>query len=216
MLVRFGDVYCRYCSYLRQWLQSNWLFCWFIHHNYVGFVIDHLMISLDREIPQDFCRVIFRYLCWLVLVPWYVFLHVPVAREHECIYRRYHDVRGILLVKDHRNLIWCGGWFLFWHGRFDMYHHLQYWRLFLIYLVEFACFWMAAIVDSSWLCWLWMVAIVIFSGEDCSHWLDRPSLTWVLSRYFANYPCIFFLLGSTSSLLIVQIWWWFSTAISSW
>ena len=29
MLVRFGDVYCRYCSHLKQWLQSNWLFCWF-------------------------------------------------------------------------------------------------------------------------------------------------------------------------------------------
>ena len=27
----------------------------FIHRNYVGFVVDHLMVSLDQEIPQDFC-----------------------------------------------------------------------------------------------------------------------------------------------------------------
>ena len=46
----------------------------FIHHNYVGFDVDHLMVSLDWEIPQDFCWVIFSYLCWLVLVLWYVFL----------------------------------------------------------------------------------------------------------------------------------------------
>ena len=44
------------------------------------------------------------------------------------IYRRYHGVWGILFVKDHCNLIWCGGWLLFRHGRFGMYHHLQHWR----------------------------------------------------------------------------------------
>ena len=27
----------------------------FIHHNYVGFDGDHLMVSLDPEIPQHFC-----------------------------------------------------------------------------------------------------------------------------------------------------------------
>ena len=38
----FGDVYCRYCSHLGQWSQSNWLFCWFY--------------------PPQLCRV-----CWIYL-----------------------------------------------------------------------------------------------------------------------------------------------------
>ena len=46
-----------------------------IHHNYVGFVVDNLIVNMDREIPQDFCWVIFNYLCWLVSVSWYVFLN---------------------------------------------------------------------------------------------------------------------------------------------
>ena len=63
---------------------------------------------------------------------------------------------------------------------------------FLICLVEIACSWMAAIVDS----------VDLFSVED-----------W--SRYFANCPFICFLLSSASSLLIRADWWWFSAAISS-
>ena len=27
----------------------------FIHHNYVEFIVDNLMVSLDREISRDFC-----------------------------------------------------------------------------------------------------------------------------------------------------------------
>ena len=26
-----------------------------IHHNYVGFVVNNLIVNMDREIPQDFC-----------------------------------------------------------------------------------------------------------------------------------------------------------------
>ena len=39
----------------------------FIHHNFVGSVVDKLKVSLDWEIPRDFCWVIFNYLYWLVL-----------------------------------------------------------------------------------------------------------------------------------------------------
>ena len=35
----------------------------FIHHNYVEFIVDDLMVSLDREISRDFC-----YFQLLVLV----------------------------------------------------------------------------------------------------------------------------------------------------
>ena len=48
----FGDVYCRYCSHLGQ--RQIGCFVDFIHRNYVTFVADHLMVSLDREIPQNF------------------------------------------------------------------------------------------------------------------------------------------------------------------
>ena len=63
---------------------------------------------------------------------------------------------------------------------------------FSINLMEIACSWMAAIVDS----------VDLFRVEDFSHWLDRSLSTWGWSRYFANCPCIFFLLSSASSLLI--------------
>ena len=52
---------------------------------------------------------------------------------------------------------------------------------FLIYLVEIVRSWMTATVD---------------------HWLDRSLLTCSCSRYFAYYPCIFFLLSSTLCLLM--------------
>ena len=76
---------------------------------------------------------------------------------------------------------------------------------FLICLVEIACSWMAAIVDS----------VDLFSGEDFSHWLGRSLSTRGWSRYFANCPFICFLLSSASSFLIRADWWWFSAAISS-
>ena len=63
---------------------------------------------------------------------------------------------------------------------------------FLVYLVEISCSWTAVIVDS----------VDLFRVEDFSHWLDRSLSTWGWSRYFANCPCIFFLLSSASSLLI--------------
>ena len=37
----------------------------FIHHNYVGFVVDNLMVSLDWEILQNFCWVIFSFLSFI-------------------------------------------------------------------------------------------------------------------------------------------------------
>ena len=51
---------------------------------------------------------------------------------------------------------------------------------FLICLVEIACSWMAAIVDS----------VDLFSVEDFSHWLDHSLSTWGWSSYFAKCPCI--------------------------
>ena len=63
---------------------------------------------------------------------------------------------------------------------------------FLIYLMEIACSWIPATVDS----------VNLFRVEDFSHWLDHSLSTWGCSRYFADCPCIFFLLSSPSSLLI--------------
>ena len=63
---------------------------------------------------------------------------------------------------------------------------------FLIYLVEIVCSWIVATVDS----------IDLFRVEYFSHWLNRSLSTSGCSRYFANCPCIFFLLSSTSSLLM--------------
>ena len=63
---------------------------------------------------------------------------------------------------------------------------------FLIYLVEIACSWIAATVDS----------VDLFRVEDFSHWLDQSLSTWGCSSYFVNCPCIFFLLSSASSLLM--------------
>ena len=85
-------------------------------------------------------------------------------------------------MKDHRNLIWCGGRFLFWQSRFDMYHHLQHWRRFLIYLVEIACSWIAATVNS----------VYLLRVEDFNHWLYRSLLIWVCSRCFVNCPLFSF------------------------
>ena len=63
---------------------------------------------------------------------------------------------------------------------------------FLIYLVEIACSWIAATVDS----------VDLFRVEYFNHWLGRSLSTWGCSSYFSNYPCLFFLLCSTSSLLM--------------
>ena len=51
-------------------------------------------------------------------------------------------------------------------------------KCFLMHLVEIACFWMAAIVDS----------VDLFRVEGFSHWLDRSLSTWGWSRYFAKLP----------------------------
>ena len=58
---------------------------------------------------------------------------------------------------------------------------------FLIYLVEIAGSWMAAIVGS----------VDLFRVDDSSY-----LSTWGWSRYFENCLCIFFLLSSASSLLM--------------
>ena len=191
MLVFSGDACCRYCSRLGYWLQSNWMFCWFYppqlcrvccwsshgqsgSGNSTGFLLSYFQLLVLVGIGTIVC--ISRQ------------IHVLVVREHECIYRRYHGVQSILLVKDHRNLIWCGGWFLFRHSRFDMYHHFYHWR----HAFQYIWWKLAAIADS----------VDLFRAEDSSHWLDCSLSTKGWSRYLASCPCIFFLLSSASSLLI--------------
>ena len=59
--------------------------------NSTGFLLSYFQLLVLVGVGTMVC--IFQY------------IHVLVAREHECIYRRYRDVPGILLVKDHCNLI---------------------------------------------------------------------------------------------------------------
>ena len=89
------------------------------------------------------------------------------------------------------DMMWWMVSFLIWQIR-HVSSFLTLKTCFLIYLVEIACSWIAATVDS----------VDLFRVEDFSHWLDRFLSTCGCSRYFVNCPCIFFLLTSASNLLM--------------
>ena len=91
------------------------------------------------------------------------------------------------------DMMWWMVSFLIWQIR-HVSSFLTLKTCFLIYLVEIACSWIAATVDS----------VDLFRVEDFSHWFDWSLPTWCCLSYFANCPapCIFFLLSSASNLLM--------------
>ena len=139
----------------------------FIHRNYVAFVADHLMVSLDREIPQNFCWVIFSYLWRLVLVPWYLFLDKSMSQSQENM-----NVFADVIIAFEVFCWWetiATSTLMWWMVSFStrQIRHVSSTSTlktcFSIYLAETACSWMAALVDS----------VDLFRVEDLSHWLIR-------------------------------------------
>ena len=143
----------------------------FIHHNYIGFVVDHLMVSLDREIPQDFCRVIFSYICvgWCWYHGMYFSINPCSSSKRTWTYLQMLSWRSRYVVGERPSqpdMMW---WMVSFSTR-QIRHVSSSSTLkicFSIYLVEIACSWMAAIVDS----------VDLFRVEDFSHWLDCPLST---------------------------------------
>ena len=153
------------------------------------------MVSLDRQIPQHFVEL-FSASCvgWCWYHSMYFSINPCSSSKRTWMYLQTLSWRSRYFVGERPSqpdMIW---WMVSFSTR-QILHVSSSSTLktcFSIYLVEIACSWMAAIVDS----------VDLFRVEDFSHWLDRSLSTWDWSRYLANCPCIFFLLSSASSLLI--------------
>ena len=53
---------------------------------------------------------------------------VPQGASHGCIYRRCRVFVDTLFGLVRRTLRWCGGWFLFQHGKFCTGHSFPFWK----------------------------------------------------------------------------------------
>ena len=186
VLIFFRQFYCRCCSHLRQRPHSNWLFCWFY--------------------PPQLCRVY----CWRSHGQsgsgnFTGFLLFSATCAGWCWYHGMYFSINPCSSSDRtwtylQTLSWSSRYFV---GERPSHPYMMWWmvsfstqqiqyvsssstlkKCFSIYLVEIACSWMAATVDS---------VAALFRVEGFS-----LILGW--SRYFANCPCIFFLLSSASSL----------------